>query len=124
IDTGTTLIGAPSSIVQSIWANVPGSVALDGQYQGMYAYPCNTAVSVSISFGGTSWPISAADMNLGNVTSTGSTTQMCIGGIFDVGSTVGSGQGTPSWIVGDTFLKNVYSVYQANPPAVGFAQLA
>ncbi|KIJ18473.1 hypothetical protein PAXINDRAFT_167075 [Paxillus involutus ATCC 200175] len=124
IDTGTTLIGAPSSIVQSIWANVPGSIALSGQYAGYYAYPCSTAISVSISFGGTNWPISAADMNLGNVTSTGSTTQMCVGGIFDIGSTVGSGQGTPSWIVGDTFLKNVYSVYQANPPAVGFAQLA
>ncbi|KIJ18474.1 Merops: A01.UPA [Paxillus involutus ATCC 200175] len=124
IDTGTTLIGAPSSIVQSIWADVPGSVALDGQYAGLYAYPCTTAISVSISFGGTNWPISAADMNLGTLTGTGTTAQLCVGGIFDIGSTVGSGQGVPSWIVGDTFLKNVYSVYQANPPAVGFAQLA
>ncbi|KIK92268.1 hypothetical protein PAXRUDRAFT_13330 [Paxillus rubicundulus Ve08.2h10] len=124
IDTGTTLIGAPSSIVQSIWANVPGSMALAGQYEGLYAYPCNTAVSVSMSFGGTSWPISTADMNLGSLTGTGTTTQMCVGGIFDIGSTIGSGQGVPSWIVGDTFLKNVYSVFQADPPAVGFAQLA
>jgi hypothetical protein len=33
--------------------------------------------------------------------------------------------GSPiSWIVGATFLKNVYSVYRYNPPAVGFAQLS
>lgn len=38
IDTGTTLIGAPSTVAQQIWANVPGSVALSGQNQGMYAF--------------------------------------------------------------------------------------
>lgn len=61
-------------------------------------------------------------MNIGQISTTGST-QMCAGGLFDIGSTVGSGQGVPAWIVGDTFLKNVYSVFQANPPSVGFAQL-
>jgi cathepsin D len=130
IDTGTTLIGAPTSIVQSIWSNVPGSMELTGEYQGLYAFPCSTDVSVSLNFGGTTWPISSADMNLGSISissaggSTGASTQMCVGGIFDIGNSVGSGQGAPAWIVGDTFLKNVYSVYQANPPAVGFAQLA
>jgi hypothetical protein len=38
IDTGTTLIGAPSDITTEIWSNVPGSVALTGQYQGMYSF--------------------------------------------------------------------------------------
>lgn len=92
---------------------------------------CSTDVSVSISFGGTSWPISSADMNLGTINigssagpTSGASTQMCVGGIFDIGNTVGTGQGVPSWIVGDTFLKNVYSVYRASPPSVGFAQLA
>ncbi|KAL4073758.1 aspartic peptidase domain-containing protein [Scleroderma citrinum] len=123
IDTGTTLIGAPSSIVSEIYSAVPGSKALTGQYAGMYAFPCTTNVTVSLSFGGTSWPINPNDMNLGAV-GTSSGVQMCVGGIFDVGSTVGSGAGVPSWIVGDTFLKNVYSVYRANPPSVGFATLA
>ena len=62
-------------------------------------------------------------MNLGAVGTTSNGAQMCVGGIFDVGSTVGSGAGAPAWIVGDTFLKNVYSVYRANPPSVGFAAL-
>ncbi|KAH7925633.1 acid protease [Leucogyrophana mollusca] len=134
IDTGTTLIGAPTTIVDNIWNAVPGSQALTGEYEGMYAFPCTTDVSVTISYGGTAWAISSADMNLGSISigsSTGpmsgavdATTQMCVGGIFDIGSSVGSGPGTPSWIVGDTFLKNVYSVFRADPPSVGFAQLA
>ncbi|KAH7907299.1 aspartic peptidase domain-containing protein [Hygrophoropsis aurantiaca] len=128
IDTGTTLIGAPSTVAASIWNAVPGSVALTGQYQGMYAFPCTTDVAVTISYGGTAWPISSEDMNLGSIslsTSTSSSaTQMCVGGIFDVGSSVGTGSGAPAWIVGDTFLKNVYSVFRADPPSVGFATLA
>ncbi|KAH7925606.1 acid protease [Leucogyrophana mollusca] len=134
IDTGTTLIGAPTAIVANIWNAVPGSQALTGQYEGMYAFPCTTDVSITISFGGTAWSISSDDMNLGTI-STGSSTgpmsgavdatsDMCVGGIFDVGSSMGSGQGVPSWIVGDTFLKNVYTVFRADPPSVGFAKLA
>ncbi|KAI6002894.1 aspartic peptidase domain-containing protein [Pisolithus albus] len=124
IDTGTTLIGAPTSIVSEIWSAVPGAEALTGEYAGMYAFPCTTTVTASISFGGTDWPISSDDMNLGEVSINSAGTPMCVGGIFDIGSTVGTGSGVPSWIVGDTFLKNVYTVFRANPASVGFATLA
>jgi len=83
-------------------------------------------------------------MNLGQL-SRGSS--QCLGAIFDLslGSNIPSGSGNPSWVVGDTFLvckslsngmlyadppplcalqKNVYSVYRASPPSVGFAQLS
>ncbi|KAG0706693.1 aspartic peptidase domain-containing protein [Suillus ampliporus] len=124
IDTGTTLIGAPALIAASIWAQVPGSVELIGDYQGLYGFPCTTDVTVSISFGGTNWAISPLDMNLGTLNDTmlgnvNTTSRMCVGGIFDV--SIDSG---PAWIIGDTFLKNVYSVFRASPAAVGFAQLA
>ncbi|OJA14046.1 hypothetical protein AZE42_05212 [Rhizopogon vesiculosus] len=71
-----------------------------------------------MSFGGTDWDISPVDMNVGTVTS-----DMCAGAIFDVGA-IDGGNLSDTWIVGDTFLKNVYSVFRAEPPAVGFAQLA
>ncbi|KAI0935368.1 hypothetical protein AcV7_003825 [Taiwanofungus camphoratus] len=121
IDTGTTLIGGPSQAVASIYSAIPGSQALNGQLEGFYSFPCSTTVNVSMAFGGQSWPISSADMNLGSVQG-----QQCLGGIFDLnlGSNVGSGGGNPNWVVGDTFLKNVYSVFRANPAAVGFAQLS
>jgi len=121
IDTGTTLVGGPSSAVQSIFSAIPNSVALTGQMQGFFAFPCTTNIQVSFSFGGQSWPINPADMNLGTIGQ-----GLCLGGIFDLtqGSDVGEGGGNPSWVVGDTFLKNVYSVFRANPPSIGFAQLS
>jgi len=71
-----------------------------------------------MSFGGTDWSISPLDINVGTVTS-----GMCAGAIFDAGVIYGGGF-NETWLVGDTFLKNVYSVFSADPPAVGFAQLA
>ncbi|OJA13873.1 hypothetical protein AZE42_12977, partial [Rhizopogon vesiculosus] len=118
IDTANTLIAAPTSMISDIWAQVPGSMALDGNYTGLYAFPCNTSITVSMSFGGTDWGISPVDMNVGTVTS-----DMCAGAIFDAGILNDDGVGD-LWLVGDTFLKNVYSVFRAEPPAVGFAQLA
>lgn len=38
IDTGTTLIAAPTTVTASIWAQVPGSIALMGAYTGLYAF--------------------------------------------------------------------------------------
>ena len=82
---------------------------------------CETTVTISFSFGGKSWPISAQDMNLGRI-STGS--DICAGAIFDLGAdpNINSTGGLP-WILGDTFLKNVYSVFRYDPPSIGFAQL-
>jgi len=121
IDTGTSLLGAPTAAVDAIWAAVPGSVPLSGEQAGFFAFPCNSQLSVAISFGGPSWPISLADLNLGTVGN-----GKCLGAIFDItqGSSIPPGGANPAWIIGDTFLKNVYSVFRANPPAVGFAQLS
>lgn len=123
IDTGTTLIGAPTAAVNGIWSAVKGAVPLSGQMAGFWSFPCSTQVTVSISFGGPSWPISIDDLNLGTV---GAGNSQCLGAIFDIELGTGPGQaaGTPEWIVGDTFLKNVYSVFRAQPPSVGFAQLS
>lgn len=64
---------------------------------------CSTAVQVSLSFGGNTWPISAADMNNGIA---GDNPEQCVGSIFDLGqvSSAGSMGGNPDWIIGDTFL--------------------
>ena len=76
-----------------------------------------------MAFGGRSWPIDAQDMNLGRASTT---SDICIGGIFDLtaGSSIGDGGGNPNWVVGATFLKNVYSVFRSQPAAIGFAQLS
>jgi cathepsin D len=38
IDTGTTLIGGPTTDVQNIWAQVPGSTAMGGSMTGFYEF--------------------------------------------------------------------------------------
>ena len=63
-----------------------------------------------------SWPISNADFLLMQASST-----ECVGAFFSLDTT---GTSAPPWIVGDTFLKNVYAAFQYDPPAVGFAKLS
>jgi cathepsin D len=128
IDTGTTLIGGPSEAVQNFYAAIPGSAAVP-QQQGFFSFPCSTTLNTTISFGGNTWSISSEDMNVGPV-SQGSSD--CLGGLFDLsmGSNIPEGSGNPSWVVGDTFLKNVYTVFRgvasgsSDTPAIGFAQLS
>ncbi|KAJ9100506.1 hypothetical protein QFC21_003545 [Naganishia friedmannii] len=118
IDTGTTLIGGPSSIVAAIYAGIPGSQAMTGSYAGYYEYPCSTKISLKMTFGTFTVEITEADFNIGSFGVDGT---MCIGGVY-VQSL--SSTSAIQWIVGDTMLKNVYSVYRYSPAAVGFAKLA
>lgn len=120
IDTGTTLIGAPSSVVQTIYADIPGAHSIaDEGLKGYYGYPCNTSVVLGMGFGGRMYYINNADFNLGPYSS--ASPGMCIGSVFEINLSTRS---PISWIVGATFLKNVYSAYRYNPTAIGFAILA
>jgi cathepsin D len=76
---------------------------------------CDTDVNVTMAFGGRSWSVSPDDMRVAEIGR-----NQCLGGFFEVDT----GTTTPSWIVGDTFLKNVYTVFRYNPASVGFAELS
>jgi len=115
IDTGTTLVGGPSAQIAALYAQIPGSSAGTGNYQGYFTYPCSTTVNVTLSFGGTYWAVSAGDFELAQLSGS-----ECLGAFFELDT----GSNSPSWIVGDTFLKNVYSVFRYSPPSVGFAALS
>ncbi|KAG8735154.1 hypothetical protein FRC12_018197 [Ceratobasidium sp. 428] len=115
IDTGTTLVGGPPDAIAAIFAQIPNSQPGSGDLQGYYIYPCSTAVSITMTFSSRTWTIDPADFLLMRASST-----MCVGAFFSLNL---SGS-APQWIVGDTFLKNVYSVYRYNPPSVGFANLS
>ncbi|KAF8322235.1 acid protease [Clavulina sp. PMI_390] len=113
IDTGTSLIGGPTAWMADLYAQIPGASAGTGSLEGYYVYDCSTNVNVSLTFGGVSYSIETADFSR-VADSSGKT---CIGSFFGIDVTGSS----VSWIVGDTFLKNVYSVYRESPAAVGFA---
>lgn len=116
IDTGTTLVGGPSSVVSQLYAAIPNSQAGTGDYDGYYIYPCSETVTVDVAFGGRTWSISPDDFLLAQLSQT-----QCLGAFFELDM---SGSSAPSWIVGDTFLKNVYSVFRYDPPSIGFANLS
>ncbi|KAG1726132.1 aspartic peptidase domain-containing protein [Suillus lakei] len=86
IDTGTTLIGAPTPLPQVFGPKCLTPQSLPATGKASY----DTNVTVHISFGDTKWAISPLDMNLGTLTGTmiGNahiTSQMCASGIFDIG---------------------------------------
>ncbi|WWC59467.1 uncharacterized protein I303_102023 [Kwoniella dejecticola CBS 10117] len=118
IDTGTTLIGGPESIITAIYANIPGSQRMTGSYAPYFAYPCSTNVDFEITFGGFTIKITDQDFNLGRYTSDET---MCTGAAYV--QTLAS-TSPVQWIVGDAALKNTYTVFRYSPAAVGFANLA
>ncbi|GAA5986684.1 hypothetical protein JCM10908_003856 [Rhodotorula pacifica] len=71
--------------------------------------------TAQLEFGGVEYSIPQKYINLG-LTAKGST--QCVAGI------VGQDVGIDAWVVGDVFLRSVYSVFDAGAKTVGFAPLA
>ncbi|KAI0675143.1 protease [Trametes maxima] len=114
IDSGTTIIYGPPSSVAALYKAIPGSKVYDSQ-NGFYSFPCATTPSnVALNWGGKSWAISADNFVLGKASLT-----ECIGAI--VGRDMGLGSKT--WLVGDSFMKNVYTAFSFDANSVGFSPL-
>ncbi|ORY88600.1 aspartic peptidase domain-containing protein [Leucosporidium creatinivorum] len=120
IDTGTTLIGGPKDLVEQVYAGIEGSLAATGDYAGYYSYPCAAEVNVSLTFGGVSYNMTSDDFNLGPFGTTNNVST-CLGAFFDLSL---SSTSKITWVIGAAFLKNVFSVFRASPPSVGFALLS
>lgn len=111
IDTGTTLVLIPTADATSIHAQIPGSSLI----QGSFVVPCNTTAKVSFKFGGVSYNIDPRDISTQAIPSSPGN---CLSGI-QASNALGN-----AWLVGDVFLKNVYSVFDINKKTVGFAPSA
>lgn len=121
VDTGTTLIGAPESVVKAVYAQIPNAEPASSSTfggQGYYVFPCSQKFEIAFTFGGKAFTLNQDDINIGQVDMGRET---CGGALFVVDSPAGSA--TPGWILGDTFLSTVYSVYSWQPQRVGFASL-
>lgn len=119
IDTATSLIGGPPDVVEKLYAAIPKAKRGNGTLEGFWTYPCSQKVAVTINFGGRTWPMASDDFALAT-----NDPKTCVGAIFE--TTLGSNDNPqiPDWYIGASFLKNVYSVFRYDPPAVGFAQLS
>jgi hypothetical protein len=107
IDTGTSFMFGPPADVAAIYKLIPGASTSD---QVTYTVPCQANTSLAVSFSGVTYTISPKDWILGP-SSSGS----CTGNIF--GHEVVQG----SWLLGDSFLKNVYAIFDVDNNRIGFA---
>jgi len=110
IDTGTTLLIIPAADAVAIHKNIPGAKLVNNNF----VVPCNTKAVVSLKFNGVDYKINPTDIAFEPI----GQNNLCISGIA-AGDPLGPGSNT--WLVGDTFLKNVYSVYNIKKREVGFA---
>jgi len=139
IDTGTTLVGGPKEVLDVMFANINGSAiggTVDPSFEGYYLFPCSTAntISLGFKFGGQIYNFTGIDLILDDLSSSPGLKGMCLSSLFVLGSVLKNqitGVNGPAWLVGDAFLKNVYSVFRYETTAtgamsgsVGFARLS
>ncbi|PLN78877.1 acid protease [Aspergillus taichungensis] len=108
IDTGTSYMLLPPDDAKTLHDHIPGAEASGKE---TFVLPCDSTVDLQLTFSGVSYSISHKDY-IGDKAS-GS---MCL-------STIVSHQmfGDDEWLVGDVFLKNVYTVFDYDKNRIGFA---
>ena len=73
-------------------------------------------VSLAFKFGGQNYNFTGIDLILDDVSTTPGLQGMCLSSLFVLGSVLDSGiigGSGPAWLVGDAFLKSVYSVFRS-----------
>ncbi|KAI1825681.1 aspartic peptidase domain-containing protein [Xylaria intraflava] len=110
IDTGTSFVFGPPADVETMYKLIPGSSSTDGS---TYTIPCDTDSQIAFTFSGKSWTVSSKDF-----VSAPSSNGACTGNIYGTEYIPGG------WLLGDSFLKNVYSVFDADKGRIGFAAKA
>jgi cathepsin D len=109
IDTGTSYILMPPADAQTLHAQIPGSTNTGGSPN--YMIPCSSVATVQFTFSGVTYGIHPKDY-MGKADSTGN---MCSSNI--IGQQAYSAN---QWILGDVFLKNVYTVFDFDKDRIGF----
>ncbi|WP_172575393.1 pepsin-like aspartic protease [endosymbiont GvMRE of Glomus versiforme] len=117
IDTGTSLLKILYEDAEKIHANI-GGFLVDFQGGG-FAIPCNTTSVVSLQFNNIHYSIDPKDLIISNISSV--YPGFCFSGIQGIRNQVSSVDGMGIWLIGDVFLKNVYSVFNTKEKTVGFA---
>lgn len=114
LDTGTTLIVAPTKDADAVHKAISGSRS-DGQ--GGYYIPCTFNQTLSLAFDGTSFDIDPRDMTFLPVDENNLQGE-CV-------SSISAGQvgQENEWLVGAAFLKNVYFATNTKSNTIGLAKL-
>jgi hypothetical protein len=108
IDTGTSYVFLPPADAKLFYATMEG--AFEDAAGGSYSVPCDTTQTAQFTFGGVTYEVSPKDW-IGGSTGKGS---YCTSNIYSRDAT-----GMNMWLMGDTFLKNVYSVFDVDQNRIG-----
>ncbi|THG98286.1 hypothetical protein EW026_g3867 [Hermanssonia centrifuga] len=123
IDTGSTLIIGDSKNVKSLYSRIPGSKPLRSP-RGYWTVPCEPAPNVTLSFGGKAFPILPEAFVIPPPPQLELDEGTCLGGVTENSNIKLGRPGSDGfWIVGDVFLRGVYTVFDVGKERVGFAEL-
>ncbi|CAL1715424.1 unnamed protein product [Somion occarium] len=111
IDTGTSLIVGSPDEVKELYKNIRRSTSIS---DGIYSIPCDFNDTVAFTLGNTTFPIPPSVFNRGKIVP-GS--DLCIGGASGMAN-------QQFWVLGDLFLRNVYTQFDLGNNRVGFATLS
>ncbi|KAJ7201270.1 aspartic peptidase domain-containing protein [Mycena pura] len=129
LDSGTTNILAPTEIRDAVYSAVPGAVLAKkssipntqfSEDKDVWVVPCGTAIKMSTTFGGKSnriHPLDLTDLTF-VLGPDGKNHTICVGTITNGGPILSSTNGF-DMIFGDSFLRNVYTVFSFGNDTVG-----
>ncbi|TVY31934.1 Aspartic-type endopeptidase [Lachnellula subtilissima] len=109
IDTGTSFIFAPPADAKKLHASIDGATSSD---DSTYTVPCTTTTPLTFSFGQSTYSVPSKDWVSAEANG------VCTSNVYGVGVVDDN-----SWLIGDTFLKNVYVVFDYDQSRVGFAPM-
>lgn len=121
IDSGTSFLYVPTSAAQA-FATAIGATLQDGGYMTIPVGSISGSTSIGLSFGGTVYNINPEDLVVQYADKSKTTYILAI-----MAQDMPDQNGNPSATIGDTFLKNVISVFSYSnngAPAVGFQQIS
>ncbi|KAF5388318.1 hypothetical protein D9615_000408 [Tricholomella constricta] len=103
MDSGSSFTYAPTAICDAIYGSIPNAY-YDAKI-GQWVVPCDYEINMALQIGGQIYPIHPLDVAPSGLTSS----KTCVGSF--VPQTVSVGAGEFDWLVGDNFLRSVYSIY-------------
>ncbi|CAE6466031.1 unnamed protein product [Rhizoctonia solani] len=116
IDSGTSFIYGRKNFVRDWWSKVPGAAPCRDREcggPGYYMYPCNSPPRLSLKFGEREFPVSTEDFKFRETSH-----NMCVG-VVCAHDDKDPLQDT--WIIGNRFMKNVYTIFDVGREQIGFA---